>query len=496
MSDLTYLDMDSRGLESSIAAPAAKRESRLLAQKIIVYNVVLDYLVVLCLLLFSAYLRYNTSLRHVGQYIEPDLSGKAYFYPVSYFFWASLLAVASFGYNGLYHTYNCIFFRSCVMPLVRGIAYWVVALLVMIYLFKIGSLVSRLYVILTPLIVGMGLLCWRFWLTRFLSRRSIVKHLSHRILFVGWTEDAEKLCQSIHESPTQPYEIVGCIPSLDETFNSQIPTVQVVGDYGSLREVLKKYSIDIVILADMDLNVRDIIGLSNCCEKESVQFKVIPSFFRILLSGLNLESISGVPILGVASLPLDFILNRLFKRTIDIIGAIVGLVLFGPIILLFGLLVYRESPGPIIYRQRRLGRNGVIFDIFKIRSMKLNADSDGKFWTTKNDPRRLKIGAFMRSFNIDELPQFWNVLKGEMSLVGPRPEVLQSTKVFMEEIPHYNARHGIKPGITGWAQVNGLRGDTDLGLRIRYDLYYLENWSLWLDFLILCMTFYSRKNAG
>jgi exopolysaccharide biosynthesis polyprenyl glycosylphosphotransferase len=199
--------------------------------------------------------------------------------------------------------------------------------------------------------------------------------------------------------------------------------------------------------------------------------------------------------LGVARLPLDFAFNRLIKRLVDIAGAIVGLLLFSPAMVIFGTMVYLESPGPIIYRQRRVGRNGSIFYIYKIRSMKLDADKGGDRWTTQDDPRRLRIGVFMRAWNIDELPQFWNVLKGDMSLVGPRPETADLTKLFKEEIPHYNARHGIKPGITGWAQVNGLRGNTDLGERIRYDLYYLENWSVWLDCQIMAQTFISRKNA-
>ena len=227
-----------------------------------------------------------------------------------------------------------------------------------------------------------------------------------------------------------------------------------------------------------------------------VQFKVIPSYFQILVSGLHLETVGGIPVLGVSRLPLDRFVNILLKRVVDVIGAVFGLLIAVPVIVLFGFLVYRESPGPILYRQRRLGRNGVEFDILKIRSMKLDAEADGKAgWSTKDDPRRLKMGGFMRKWNVDELPQFWNVLKGEMSLVGPRPERPELIHNFKHEIPHYNARHNAKPGITGWAQVKGLRGDTDLGERISCDLWYLENWSIFLDFQILVMTFSHHKNA-
>lgn len=488
--------MASSAVDPSLASPSSRRESRLDVQKVIVYHMVLDYVMAVVLLLFASYVRYHTPLRFYGLSADMALPPYIFFYPFSYFCWAGLLVVASFWYNGLYQTHNCLRFRSCVPPVLRGILYWSMGMVVLVYFSKMGEGISRMYMILAPVIVGVGILCWRFWLMRFLSQRSLAQHISQRILFVGWTEEAEKLYESICEDSAHPYEAVGCIPSAHQKFEHERPMgLPVLGDYNSLREVLRTHNIGIVILADLNPNVGEIVGLANVCEKELVQFKIIPSYFRILLSGLDLETISGVPILGVARLPLDFVFNRIAKRVIDIIGAIVGLTLFGPVILIFGLLVYRESPGPIIYRQKRRGRNGQPFDIFKIRSMKLDAEAKGKGWTVENDPRRLKIGILMRSWNIDELPQFWNVLKGEMSLVGPRPEDLQWTEVFTEEIPHYNARHGIKPGITGWAQVNGLRGDTDIGVRVRYDLYYLENWSIWLDLQILLMTLYSRKNA-
>lgn len=163
---------------------------------------------------------------------------------------------------------------------------------------------------------------------------------------------------------------------------------------------------------------------------------------------------------------------------------------------MFGVLIYWESPGSIFYRQVRTGRRGRNFNIIKLRSMKLDAEKvGGAQWAKKDDDRRLKVGAFMRKWNIDEVPQFWNVLMGEMSLVGPRPERPELIVGFERSIPHYNARLMSKPGITGWAQVNGLRGDTDLAERVRFDLYYLENWHVLLDFQIMIQTFFKRDNA-
>ena len=279
--------------------------------------------------------------------------------------------------------------------------------------------------------------------------------------------------------------------------NRWTPQLPYLGSIEEAERIISSIAIDILILADLEYDRQRILHLANACEREMVEFKVVPSYFQILVSGLHLETVSGIPVLGVSRLPLDRIVSRAFKRAIDIVGGTLGLLLSLPIIFIFGAIVYLESPGPIFYRQRRSGRNGKLFDIIKIRSMRLDAEGDGKVgWTVQDDPRRLRIGAFMRKWNIDEVPQFWNVLKGEMSLVGPRPERPELVATFKHDVPHYNARHNAKPGITGWAQVHGLRGNTDLGERINYDLWYMENWSPILDFQIMFMTLFKHKNAG
>ena len=184
-----------------------------------------------------------------------------------------------------------------------------------------------------------------------------------------------------------------------------------------------------------------------------VQLKVIPSYFQILVTGLSLQTISGVPILGISQLPLDRPVNQILKRIVDIIGATIGLIIFAPIIAVFTTLVYLESGGPVFYKPRRLGRGGVPFDMIKIRSMKLNADKEGSgHWTLKDDPRRLRIGAFMRKWNIDELPQFWNVLKGDMSLVGPRPPIAEEVAQYE---PWQLRRLDVRPGLTCLWQISG-----------------------------------------
>jgi hypothetical protein len=256
-----------------------------------------------------------------------------------------------------------------------------------------------------------------------LKSENVARDFRQRILFVGWNQDADELARAVETDRRHPYDIVGCVSAEGDRYQVQPPEkIRRLASYNDLPKILARKEIDIVVLADIERLFDEIVDLSNLCEKEYVQFKVIPSYFQMTLAGLHLESISGVPILGAAELPLDRLSNRAIKHTADIVGSIVGLLLSGPLIAICGLIVYLESPGSIFYQQVRTGRNGRTFKIIKIRSMKLDAEkAGGAQWAKQNDPRRLRIGAFMRSTNIDETPQFWNVLKGDMSLVGPRP---------------------------------------------------------------------------
>jgi exopolysaccharide biosynthesis polyprenyl glycosylphosphotransferase len=363
--------------------------------------------------------------------------------------------------------------------------------------FKFQPPLSRVYVALAAVSAATGLYSWRRLFYSFLRQESIARKLRQKILVVGWTDYAERLNEIIEKDASHPYELVCCVAGPGGTFQRPPPDeVRRVNKHNEIRHLLRTLSVDIVLVADLDLPVHALEALASLCEEELVQFKVVPSYFSILVSGLYLETSAGIPILGVSRLPLDRMFNRLIKRLLDIVGGIVGLLLSIPLIVTFGALVYLESPGPILYRQRRLGRNGKTFDMVKLRSMRLDAEQNGTVgWSTKDDPRRLRIGAYMRRWNIDEVPQFWNVLKGEMSLVGPRPERPELIRGFKHQIPHYNARHTVKPGITGWAQVNGLRGDTDLTERIIHDLYYVEHWNLLFDLQTIFLTFFKHKNA-
>jgi hypothetical protein len=281
-------------------------------------------------------------------------------------------------------------------------------------LFKFQPPLSRVYVALATGTAMAGLYSWRRLFYRFLRQESVAGKLRQRILVVGWTDYAQRLKEIIERDPSHPYEVVACVPTPEGVFQQEPPPgVQRINSYQSIRRLLNTLALDIVLVADINVPVKHWEALASLCEKELVQFKVVPSYFSILVSGLYLETLSGIPILGVSRLPLDRMFNKLLKRLMDILGATVGLILSAPLLAVFGALVYLESPGPILYRQRRLGRNGKTFNILKIRSMRLDAEKDGNVgWSKKEDPRRLRIGSFMRKWNIDEAPQFWNVLKG------------------------------------------------------------------------------------
>jgi exopolysaccharide biosynthesis polyprenyl glycosylphosphotransferase len=470
-----------------------REECRQLPHRIAFVCFVGDALIAFACLLAAFWLRFDTALRDFGVK-EHRITLSSY---SNYIIFGSVSLLLVLAQRQMYDASWLLRRRSSLKDLFVACFVWGACFLGLSLFFKFQPPLSRIYVALATVTTMAGLYTWRRLFYSYLRRESIARKLRQRILVVGWTTYAQRLEELIGNDPSQPYEILGCVPTPEGTFQQEPPHgIQRFDSYSATRRLLGAFAVDIVLVADINMPVKHWEALASLCEKELVQFMVVPSYFSILISGLNLETLSGIPMLSISGLPLDRMFNRLVKRLIDIIGALVGLLLSAPLVAIFGALVYLESPGPIFYRQRRLGRNGRTFEMLKIRSMRLDAEKDGKVgWSRKDDPRRLRIGTFMRKWNIDEIPQFWNVLKGEMSLVGPRPERPELTRDFKHEIPHYNARHTVKPGITGWSQVNGLRGDTDLTERISYDLFYVEHWNLLFDLQTMFLTFFRNKNA-
>lgn len=478
----------------SLEARRAWRDKEQVSPHLWVLVSILGDLVMAVLAAYSAYwLRFHSALREFGNF-DP-MTFRQYGGHTAL---GSLTLVLVLGWQSIYHKNVLLRSRWVSSKIATGILAWTAGFLAITLALKLQPSISRVYVLLNGATALLLLLGWRTLFIHLLRAPGRIEALQQRTLFVGWNAEAVSLWKTLKRDQACAFDILGWVDtgSSEDAAPPKEESLSCLGDLHEVERLVSAHAVDMVVVADLHGPREQMIALANLCEREMIQFKVIPSCFRVFVSGLTLETIAGTPVLGVTRLPLDDTLNVMVKRALDIVGATIGLLLSAPIIVLFSAVVWLESRGPVFYRQRRWGCNGVPFDIIKIRSMKLNAEQvSGAQWCVKDDPRRLRVGAFMRKWNIDELPQFWNVLKGEMSLVGPRPERPELIAAFKHQIPHYNARHHSKPGMTGWAQINGLRGDTDLGERIQCDLWYLENWSLWLDLQIMLLTFFKRDNA-
>lgn len=462
-------------------------------QKLVITSFIGDLAVVMMALMLAYLIRFETDLRSVGV-IDAGINVSGY---LDHVLLGSALLIFLLANFRLHDPRNFLAIRKTFSIIAKSCIIWGFSFLALALVFKIDPAISRVYCAVGAVTAMAGLLSWRWVLYCVLRRDTFASALRQKAVFVGWNDECDRALKRFGNGRANQISVIGAISPPSAGFEVQPPEgVPVLGGYDSMRQVIRSSGADMVMVVDGTLERAQMIELAETCGREFIDFKLVPSCFQILVSGLQLESFHGMPVLGVGKMPLHHAFNNTLKRSVDILGSIVGLVLFAPLMAFFALLVYLESPGAVIYRQRRIGLNGRPFFIYKIRSMKLDAEKSGKpGWTVQDDPRRLKIGELMRAWNIDELPQFWNVLCGDMSLVGPRPERPELIEGFKEEIPHYNVRHNIKPGVTGWAQVNGLRGDTCLRERVKFDLDYIENWNFTLDLQIMVMTLYKRGGA-
>jgi exopolysaccharide biosynthesis polyprenyl glycosylphosphotransferase len=462
-------------------------------QKLVVVSFSGDAIVVLFALMLAYVIRFETGLRGLGV-ADTGICLSGYCGHVLLGGASLLFLLANFR---LHDPRNFLAIRKTLMIVAKSCIIWGVGFLALALVIKIEPAISRIYCATGCVTSMAGLMAWRWALYCILRQESSANSLRQKAVFIGWNNECERALRRFEDSRDNQISMIGAIAPPEGAFEMQPPDeVPVLGSYDGLRTILRASGADMVMVVHGTLDRHQMLELAETCGREFIDFKIVPSCFQILVSSLQLESFHGLPVLGIGRMPLHHAFNNAGKRAVDILGSMLGIILFAPIMALFAVLVYMESPGPLVYRQRRIGLNGRPFFIYKIRSMKLDAEAQGTpGWTVKNDPRRLKIGGFMRAWNIDELPQFWNVLRGEMSLVGPRPERPELIEGFKEEIPHYNFRHNIKPGVTGWAQVHGLRGDTCLRERVKFDLDYIENWNLALDLQIMLMTFYKRNGA-
>ena len=310
---------------------------------------------------------------------------------------------------------------------------------------------------------------------------------TERLLIVGTGEPASMVLDRVRHSPGMGYRAVGFVgETSDLTIAYGLP---VLGTLDMIGAIVASHQIDDVVVAMHGLSEQQLFELVTQCSNKKVNIKVFPNLFQFMTSGVNIGDLNGLPLISVKDVALRG-WNLTLKRAMDLIGSIAALIILSPFMLSIALLIKLTSPnGPVFLIQERVGLDGHPFPIIKFRTMHPDAEKDtGAVWARPDDPRRTRIGGVLRKYSIDEFPQFINVLIGDMSLVGPRPERPVFVETFRRTIPRYFDRHREKAGLTGWAQVNGLRGNTSIEERTAFDLWYVENWSLWLDLKICLKT--------
>lgn len=323
------------------------------------------------------------------------------------------------------------------------------------------------------------------------------KNLKHVIL-IGYSRAAERYITRLQENPQWGYDVCGIL-------DDHIPAgtlykgVKVLGRIDNIHVILPENKIDEIgitlALQDYD-RLEELVSI---CEKSGVHTKFIPDYNSVIPTRPYIEDLTGLAVVNIRHVPLTNTFNSMIKRAMDIVGSLLCIILFSPVMLVAAIMVKSMDGGKVLYKQERVGLNRKLFSMYKFRSMREQSpDEEKEGWSRKGDPRITPVGKFLRETSIDELPQLFNVLKGDMSLIGPRPERPQFVEKFKEEIPRYMIKHQVRPGMTGWAQVNGYRGDTSIQKRIEHDLYYIENWSVWFDIKILFLTVFKgfiNKNA-
>ncbi len=318
------------------------------------------------------------------------------------------------------------------------------------------------------------------------------------ILLVGYSRAAEEYITRINANPQWGYVVRGIL-------DDRIPSgtiykgVKVVGRVENIKYILPENKLDEIAITLALKDYDHLEYIVDLCEKSGVHTKFIPDYNSLVPSHPYTEDLMGLPVINIRYVPLTNTLNWIAKRAVDILGSSLGLIFSAPLMLVIALAVRFTSRGPIIFKQERVGLHNKTFKMYKFRTMEMQKPSaEQKAWTVKDDPRVTNVGKFLRRTSLDELPQLFNILVGEMSLVGPRPERPQFVEKFKEEIPRYMIKHQVRPGLTGWAQINGYRGDTSIRKRIEYDLFYIENWTMAMDIKIMFLTIFKgfiNKNA-
>lgn len=398
----------------------------------------------------------------------------------------ALVQVTGFFATGLYQLRSATTAAHEVSRIVFAVAVNVLLVVSGLYFFRLEH-VSRLTIIYYA-IVDVTLVSMRHAvIDRILARVNRKRNNMRSVIVVGTSDAARRITEIFTRHRTLGFFVRGYVKSDDQLDSPE--GWNILGQFSDLEKILAEHAPDMVVYTLNSYTDQELRTLLDVCDQAGVNLKIVPGFSSLVAAKGDVETLEGIPVISIREVPARIGMNRFFKRVFDIVFSAAIIVVLSPFFLLLAILIKITSPGPVFYTQERMGLDNRPFDMLKFRTMRVQqkADSD-TIWTTKNDPRVTVIGSIMRKLSIDELPQFVNVLKGQMSVVGPRPERPFFVEQFKAEYHHYMRRHAVKAGITGWAQINGLRGDTSIQERIEADIFYIENWSFWLDLKIIILT--------
>lgn len=384
-----------------------------------------------------------------------------------------------------------------IFNVLRANAIGVLVIVVGFYVFKIVDFSREMFAIFFGITCSVEIIyrqILRFFLRSIRRKGYNIKH----IMLVGYSRACEIYINRIMENPQWGYDVCGIL-------DDHIPAgttyrgVKVIGRIDNIHVILPENKLDEIGISLSLGDYSRLEELVNICEKSGVHTKFIPDYNSVIPSKPYQEDLAGLTVINIRHIPLTNVINKVIKRIMDIVGSVVCILLFSPIMIVSAIIIKLSDGGPIIFSQERVGLHNKKFRMYKFRTMRQQTEEEEKKgWSKKGDTRVTKVGKFLRMTSLDELPQMVNVFKGDMSLIGPRPERPQFVEKFKEEIPRYMIKHQVRPGVTGWAQVNGYRGNTSIRKRIEYDLYYIENWTVFFDIKILFLTIFKgfiNKNA-
>ncbi|MBS7526600.1 undecaprenyl-phosphate glucose phosphotransferase [Fusibacter paucivorans] len=443
---------------------------------------ILDIFSVVIALILAYFLRFNVLLQ------DDSVQHLSFYNYIEYLVVLVPVYLASFLLHGLYKPQRRDRFYREIIGITRSIIISTVSVLALLFINKEIHYSRSVLLIFTIFVFGLMVIqrgAIRYSLRWLRKKGYNQKH----IIIVGTGELGLNFTEKIKANPQLGYTIVGYLDDIDNA--PEHLGYPLLGKVDQLSEILTAFQIDELIIALPIEAYNKVARLINTCEYNGVKAQIIPAYQSILPAKPYFDNLEEIPLINIRHIPLDEPLNALVKRTFDVVVSLLVIAIFSPLFIAIAIGVKLSSPGPVIFKQERIGINRKAFQMYKFRSMRVQSDEEEKDkWTTKNDPRKTLFGNFIRKTSLDELPQFINVLKGEMSIIGPRPERPFFVEQFKDKIPKYMVKHHVRPGLTGWAQVNGWRGDTSIEKRIEHDIYYIENWTFGMDISIFLRTFW------